>query len=213
MPMLIDLSHSIEVGMPVYPGTLAPQINETCSIDTDGFKETCIKFLTHTGTHIDVPAHLVSGGKPIDSFECNKFYGPAKVIYCKHLSRIDENLITKVYNHVEKPEFLLFFTGWSDYWGDTRYFVDFPLLTPEAVRLICQLPLKGIGIDAISFDATGNDDLPNHKMLLEKEIILIENLCNLNLLIEKNFFLSCLPLKIKGVDGSPVRACAIIPDR
>ena len=210
--MLIDLSHSIEVGMPVYPGSLPPQIGEACSIDTDGFKETCIKFLTHTGTHIDVPAHLFPGGKSLDSFESGKFYGKAQVINCKHLSEIDENLISRAYNLDKNPEFLLFYTGWSDYWGDAGYFSDFPLLTPEAVKLICKLPLKGIGIDAISFDAVVDDALPNHKMLLEKEIILIENLCNLNELINLNFSLSCLPLKIKGADGSPVRAVAIVAD-
>jgi kynurenine formamidase len=49
-------------------------------------------------------------------------------------------------------------------------------------------------------------------MLLKNEIILLENLCNLNQLFGKTFILSCLPIKIKGGDGSPVRACAIIND-
>jgi arylformamidase len=210
--MIIDLSHSIEVNMPVYPGTRPPKIYETSSINTNGFKESNLQFLSHTGTHIDVPAHLFPGGKSVDLFECAKFYGIAKVINCNHLPEIDENLILDVYNQSENPDFLLFHTGWAKYWGDDRYFNNFPLLTPEATRLIRKLPLKGIGIDAISFDAIGDDSLPNHKMLLENEIILIENLRNLNLLIKKDFILSCLPMKIKGADACPVRACAIIKD-
>lgn len=196
--------------MPVYPGTPSPQIYEECSINTHGFKESRLNFVTHTGTHIDVPAHLFADGKSVDTFECSKFYGTAAIVNCKNLSIIDEKLISKVYDPVIKPEFLLFFTGWSNYWGDKHYYSNFPVLTKNASKLICQLPLKGIGIDAISFDATDDENLPNHKILLKKEIILLENLCNLDQLFGKTFILSCLPIKIKGGDGSPVRACAII---
>jgi arylformamidase len=208
--MIIDLSHFIETGMPVYPGTRAPEIYEACSINKHGFKESCMNILTHTGTHIDVPAHIFADGKSVETYECDKFYGKAVIINCTKLSRIDEDLIVKTYDPDKKTDFLLFYTGWSVYWGDEKYYENFPLLTPDAIKYICQLSLKGIGIDAISFDATGSDKLSNHKKLLEKEIILLENLCNLDQLIGKNFILSCLPMKIKGSDGSPVRACAII---
>jgi arylformamidase len=210
--MIIDLSHSIELGMPVYPGTQPPEIHKACSIEKEGFKESLINMLTHTGTHIDVPAHVFTNGKPVDHFDCEKFYGSARIINCENLERIDENLISKNYTSTDKPEFLLFFTGWSRYWGDDSYFENFPLFTTEAIDAICRLPLKGIGIDAISFDAVGTETLSNHKMLLQNDIVLIENLCNLELLHEKKFTFSCLPMKIKGADGSPVRACAIMQD-
>jgi arylformamidase len=208
--MIIDLSHFIETGMPVYPGTRAPEIYEECSISKHGFKESRMNMLTHTGTHIDVPAHIFAEGKSVENFECDKFYGKAEIINCTKLTRIDKERIVKIYTSDKKPDFLLFYTGWDVYWGDERYYKNFPILTPDAIKFISQLPLKGIGIDAISFDTVESDNLSNHKMLLENEIILLENLCNLNQLIGKNFILSCLPMKIKGSDGSPVRACAII---
>jgi arylformamidase len=198
--------------MPVYPGTPEPEISEKCSILTEGFKESSLNILTHTGTHIDAPAHIFSKGKTIDQYACEKFYGPAIVIDCRQKSSINANSIHAQYNPSIKTDFILFYTGWSLYWGNEKYFHDFPVLMPDAAKLIGQLPIKGVGIDAISFDQTNDSELPNHKILLEKEIILIENLCNLDLLLNKNFILSCLPLKIKGVDGSPVRACGITED-
>ncbi len=196
--------------MPVYPGTQTPQFYEKCSIESDGFRESGLNMLTHTGTHIDIPAHIYKEGKTIDQFECEKFFGHAKIIDCRKMNKIGPDLINAHYDPSEKIDFLLFLTGWSNYWGNQMYFSDFPVLTPEAVELICKLSLKGVGIDAISFDETGSDILPNHKILLNKEIILIENLNNLDLLLNKIFLLSCFPLKVKGADGSPVRACAIV---
>jgi kynurenine formamidase len=210
MPEIIDLSQTFKTSMPVYPGTQPIIIHEAYSIDNDGFKETCLSFFTHTGTHIDVPAHIFSDGKSIDSFECNKFYGPGMIIECACVSVINETLITEAYYNGNKPDFLLFHTGWSDFWGNDKYFDGFPLLSDEAVILISRLPLKGIGIDAISIDAVGNNQLTNHKIILGSDMIIIENLCNLRQLIHKEFIFSALPLKIEGADGSPVRACAII---
>jgi kynurenine formamidase len=50
-----------------------------------------------------------------------------------------------------------------------------------------------------------------HRTLLEKdvEIVIVEGLRNLDQLPER-FTLSAFPLNVKGRDGSPVRAVAII---
>ena len=210
MPEIIDLSHIIETTMPVYPGTGSPVITEACSLEKDGFKESLFSFYSHIGTHLDVPAHIFKNGKSVDLFECNLFFGSATVVNCTSKSIIDLSTVEKAYSESHKPDFLLFRTGWSDYWRDERYFKEFPVLTSEAAKYISTLPVKGLGIDAISFDAVGNTDLSNHKILLEKEIILVENLCSLSQIPNKEFYFSCLPLNIAGSDGSPTRAFAII---
>jgi len=69
---------------------------------------------------------------------------------------------------------------------------------------------EGVGVDAISMDRVVDEELPIHKILLEKGVIFIENLKGLDELIDCEFIFSCLPLKIEGADGSPVRAVAII---
>jgi kynurenine formamidase len=53
-------------------------------------------------------------------------------------------------------------------------------------------------------------ELPVHHILLSHGLILIENLVNLESLPKQEFTFSCLPLKIKNGDGSPVRAVGIV---
>jgi arylformamidase len=209
MSVIIDLSHTIESGMPVYPGTEPPTIKEACSLEKDGFRESLFSFYSHIGTHLDVPAHIFSNGKSVELFDSNKYFGTAMVIDCTSKSSIDLDAINNALSNSPFPDFMLFHTGWSDYWGQEKYFSGFPVLTEEAAKYISTLPVKGLGIDAISFDAVGNHNLTNHKILLEKEIILVENLCSLNNLPKENFYFSCLPLKIAGADGAPARAFAI----
>ncbi len=68
----------------------------------------------------------------------------------------------------------------------------------------------GTHIDAISLDRMEDEDLPVHRILLEREFIFIENLKNLEKLVGKTFTLSCLPLRFEGADGAPVRAVALL---
>jgi arylformamidase len=206
---IIDLSHTIEEGMPVYPGTEKPVIRKISSIDDDGFLENYFSISTHTGTHLDVPAHLFTGGKTLECIEAPSFFGKAARIDCRNMQQISKTLIKDTLKHSALPDFLLFFTGWDSLWGEEKYFQGYPILDKNAAEFIASCPLKGIGIDAASFDAFNDTELRNHKILIKKNLLLIENLCNLVGLPEKEFFFSCFPLKIRGVDGSPVRAIGI----
>jgi kynurenine formamidase len=64
-------------------------------------------------------------------------------------------------------------------------------------------------VDALSVDELEAADLPIHKILLERMLI-IENLTNLDKLPKTGFIFSCLPLKLENADASPVRAVAIL---
>lgn len=210
MPKIIDLSHSIDPAMPVYPGSVPPVISQVATLEQDGYLEHLISFYTHTGTHIDTPAHLIPGGHTIDAFTCEKFYGIAAVVDCQNVKQINRDMVQRTYEENDRPDFLLFYSHWIDFWGTEAYFRDFPVLTKDAAGFISSLPLKGVGIDAISFDPIDDEKLPNHMALLSREIILIENLRELRQLLNKQFHFSCQPLKIKGADGCPVRAFAVV---
>jgi len=113
----------------------------------------------------------------------------------------------------------LFIAGFHPlfYWWNTPdYFSDSPTPTREATQWLTKFKLKGIGIDSFSEDKiisahiVTEKNLPNHHILLGKEILLIESLTNLDKLPERAFSFQCLPLNIKNADGSPVRAIAMI---
>ena len=81
-----DLTHSISPDMPVYPGTEPPSLTVANTYERDMFKETLISMYSHTGTHIDPPAHIIEGRTTLDAFPASQFIGQALVIDCTALS-------------------------------------------------------------------------------------------------------------------------------
>ena len=212
MTTLIDLTHPIHEDMPVYPGTEKPVIITGCSIEQDGFLEKKITFYSHTGTHMDAPAHLIKGGKYLDQYDISHFHGNAMVVHLESNEdkSIDLGILNPGENQLKKIDFLLIHTGWSRYWGTDDYFVNFPVLTPEAAEWVAGIGLKGIGFDTISADSADTLTYPIHKILLGSDMVIVENLANLDHLHEEAFEFSCFPLHFQQADGSPIRAVASI---
>jgi kynurenine formamidase len=213
---LIDLSQILNGKMTVYPGTLSPEFKELNTIQKHGFAELQMTLVTHTGTHIDAPCHVLKGKKSLEGFPVEKFQGPAMVIPCQGRKEIGLDYLLSFEDRITQIEFILFFTGWQYKWNTRDYFDDCPILTGEASKWLTKFNLKGIGIDAFSLDkigpalTTSPETLPNHFILLEKEILLIENLTNLDKLPATVFSFQCFPLKVENADGSPVRAIAMV---
>ena len=207
----VDLTHPITASMPVYPGTEPPVIISGCSIEEAGFLEKKITFYSHTGTHIDAPAHLIKGHSTLDMLAIDHFYGPALMLNFDHIvtQTIGVKDLEPYQDQIKKVQFLLIYTGWSQYWGTEKYFFDYTVLSIEAANWLTSFGLKGFGLDTISADSADSKDYPVHKALLQKNTIIIENLVNLDRL-PNQFELSCFPLSFEDADGSPVRAVAFI---
>lgn len=118
--------------------------------------------------------------------------------------------LIKYESSIEDLDYLILKTGWSKYWGDNNYFEGFPTLSTDAAEWVLKHNLRGIGIDAMSVDPIEAKTFPVHHILFKKDFIIIENMANLDEVGDEQFLLSCLPLKLKDADGSPVRAVAII---
>ena len=209
---VIDLTHVIESGMPVYPGTEPPALEPANTWERDGFKETKISMYSHTGTHMDPPAHLYRDRTTLDAFPPEQFIGTALVVDCSSL-REGEPITMDCLSHygekAEKADFLLFYLGWDVRWGTDAYFSDYPCLDDTVLDYILNGDYKGIGFDVIGLDPIADGNLTRHKKLFKsKDIVNIENLCNLGLCGSELFRFSCFPLKIADCDGSPVRAVA-----
>lgn len=209
---LIDLTHPISPEMPVYPGTEPPVFITRSAIDDDGFLEKKMTLYSHTGTHIDAPAHLIGGARTLDRYPASHFFGSAllfdrtektgPVIGVEQLAPFEEA--------IRQVEFLLIRTGWSRHWGRREYFSGYPVLSVAAAERLARFGLKGIGLDTISADADGAAEFPVHKAIFQSETVIIENLAHLDRLPGDRFAFSCLPLRFEDADGSPVRAVAVI---
>lgn len=213
---VIDLTHTVKPTMPVYPGTEPPVFAAANSYETDGFKETLLFLFSHTGTHIDPPAHLFEGRTTLDKLGADSFCGKALVIDCRHLREgelITAKELEPYRNLLGDAEFLLFNTGWDRFWGKAEYFGSYPCLDFEVMEIVLNGNYKGIGFDTIGLDPIADANLTRHKMLFEsKDTINIENLKNLHLCGDGLFCFACLPLKLEDSDGAPARAVAWIED-
>lgn len=207
---VFDLTHTIREDMPVYPGTEKPILLPANSYEKDGFRETKFCMYSHTGTHIDAPAHLFDGTFTLDQFSADQFIGRALVIDCTSFpdgSFIPLSHLDQYKGKVESVDFLLFRLGWDKKWGSDAYFGDYPCLALDLLNYIIDGDYKGIGFDVIGLDPIFGATLERHKKLFHyKNIINIENLCNLEIFGDEIFMFSCLPIKVENSDGAPCRA-------
>lgn len=209
---VIDLTHVIEPGMPVYPGTEDPQLIPANSYEADGFRETLIHMTTHTGTHMDPPAHLYPDRTTLDQFPADQFIGKALVIDCRDLSEGEAITMASLRPYgdkIDQADFLLFNLGWDRLWRTDAYFGDYPCIDDAVLNYIIKGHYKGIGFDVIVLDPIADENLTRHKKLFKScDIVNIENLKNLELCGDDLFWFSCFPLKIADSDGAPIRAVA-----
>lgn len=212
---MIDLSHPIVSGMPVFPGDPVVRVRAALTLARDGVAVGELGIGSHTGTHVDAPAHTVAGGRTIDRVGLEELVGEALVLDATSPEalqageRIDAARLGLDRFH-EVPSIVLIRTGWDRWFGARRYFRH-PHLCPEAAARLTELGMRVLGIDALNPDPTpgpGEEaDFPVHEVVLGGDGLIVENLRGLDALPERarvGFF----PLPIAGGDGAPVRAVA-----
>jgi kynurenine formamidase len=199
----IDLSHTLDNGIPVFPGDDKLLLEQTHYFNTDKYNEFSLKSGMHVGTHIDGVMHLTGSQERIAETDLGRFAGRAKVIDCRRLKKICISV------EIEKAACaglnILFCTGWDCHWGSDEYFQGYPEIDCELTDFLIQKQINIAG-----FDTPSPDKFPFtlHKKLLENNILIIENLTNLDLLLQsEEVILYAFALKIMA-DSSIIRAVA-----
>jgi kynurenine formamidase len=143
-----------------------------------------------------------------------QFYGPATLIDLAPGSRLEPRTpITSEMFQPHAKEFrrgakIIYRTGWSWKSGTPEFFSDFPTLTLDAARWIAERRIGLLGMDT---PTPSTDWKECHHILLKKgvEIVIVEGLTNLEKLPAQFTFIG-FPLNIKGRDGAPIRAVAVV---
>ncbi len=200
MNKIIDLSVLINEQTPVFPGDPKATVTSGSILEKNGYQDHNISISTHVGTHIDAPAHMVTGGKNLDEFPIDKLLG--KGVCIKVNDKFDIEVIRKV--DIEEGDIVLFHTGMNNKYFETEYFEKYPAMTEDLANYLVSKGVKLVGFDSCSPD---HDPFPIHKILLGNDILIIENLTNLDQLAGKRFKIYALPLKLE-VDGAPARVVA-----
>lgn len=210
MSSIVDLTHSFNDRISLYPGTPKPVFETVHTIAEHGYAEKRFQLHSHMGTHMDAPGHIIEGGLLLDKMPVASFIGTGVAIDCRQSSdQIDLHTLLRYEAEIRESSFVLLNTGWSRYWGKPEYIKGFPTPSRECCEWLARMNIKGLGIDALSPDPVNSTDYNNHNILLRSGILIIENLNNLEILIGKSFQFLCLPLLLENSDGAPARAAAI----
>lgn len=199
--MFVDLTVLLNNNTPAYPGDAPFKSQQAGSYDTTGFLDHVISLNNHGGTHIDAPAHMIEGGKTLDKFAPEKFIGNGLLVDVRN--GIELSIVQNA--NIKQDDIVIFWTGMQ--FGSKEYYVKYPAIDEEIANYIVQLQPKMIGIDTCSFD--NKEGFPIHKILLARDILLIENLTNLEKMENKKFKIYTFPLNLQ-LDGSPARVVAEI---
>jgi arylformamidase len=210
-----DLSQPIQPGMTIYPGDPLPSLLPAEGIG-EPWRVSDLRLGSHTGTHIDSASHYFPSGKNVDQYPVSRFILSGIVIPLPGLEddqAISDQQLLKGLNDLPKGGAVLFQTGWDQYWKTDRY-LRHPFLSPEAALLVIGRGASLVGIDALNVDSTVRSSEHVHNLLLGKDILIVENLAHLSALQPGRLYhFSFLPLRLAGMDGSPIRAVAWEPDR
>lgn len=199
----------IEPDMMVYKDKASkkPVFKNVGNHSTGVAHETDITMNIHTGTHIDMPLHMIKAGKTMDTFDFTRLMTSAKVFDMTHLTKqvISEEDIKDF--DIIKDDFIIFKTKNSFYDKTKGFEYDFVYVDESAARYLTNIGVNGVGIDALGIERAQDNHL-THKLLLEQDIIILEGL-ELQNINEGSYQLVALPIKIKGTEGSWVRAVLV----
>ncbi|GIU81522.1 MAG: cyclase family protein [Acidobacteria bacterium] len=203
--MIYDITVPIFDCVPIYEGDPAVKISTYASI-TEGSAAnvTHLCFGTHTATHVDAPSHFIEGARKLHELELEKLIGKCRVI---HLPEEVFSIQPEHLGNLQGVERVIFKTRNSQFWNEPHFRRDFTHLSFQAAEKLIEAEIKLIGIDYLSIEKFGEKNFPVHKLLLEKEIVILEGL-DLRKVSAGDYELICLPMKIispKG-DGAPARA-------
>ena len=210
---VIDLTMKITHEMRNFPGEPRPGFIHFGDLGDIGFRCHQILMPTHFGTHTDAYSHFLPDGLPVDRMAPVQYVGPAAVLDVRKrpdASRVTRRDLETAWPAGSRARRVLVNTGWADRVKGPGYFKDFPGIELEAARWLIRRKVIMLGLDLPSVHPKEYKAV--HRLLFRAGIAVTEGLVNLSRLPRGEVFFVGLPLPLKGLDGSPIRAVAIVGD-
>lgn len=227
----VDLSPTIERGIPRWPTHPHLTIDPTMTHARDGYFCQSLSMPEHIGCHVDAPAHIVADmmDATIDTFPVDHLVSEAAVYHFAGRDWKPGDLLTveDVLEHERRTgvaakagDIALVDFGWMKrFWRlDSRaqwYADNAPGMHEDVCILFKERGVRAVGADTIACDAALVDgrtpDMPGHwRHWLPHRILILECVANLERLTPRCLFVAGA-LPIKGGSGSPLRPIAYCP--
>lgn len=212
----IFLSHPLSADGPNPPAIPRPEFSPFMSLDKgDDANVTTVKFVSHTGSHIDAPCHVIRGGLTITDFKAEEFIFDHPVIF--DLPLPDDTVVMP--EHLETLEnigkdadLILFRFGYgairkSD---PARYSAKCPGFGTESAEFLKQhfpgLRCVGMDVPSLSCIAYLDKTMEAHNILLSANhgrFTVLEDL-HLDQDLSHLKSVTVAPWLMKNLDGGPV---------
>lgn len=198
---LIDISHDLNNETPIYPGDYKLSLLKNKTLEKDYYTSYILSTSLHTGTHIDIPMHLVNDDRMISDFALDSFIGKGILLDVRGEKTISMKPCYK--EMIKDGSIVLLYTGFDKHYKTEEYFTKHPVVSVELGEFLISKKIKILGMDMPSPDYP---PFTFHKALLPNDIFILENLTNLQELIGvSEFEVIALPLKLSA-EASLVRA-------
>ena len=211
------MSRVIDLTLPLSSGDKGVRVEPARRLETDGWNATTLSLYSHCGTHMDAPVHFGVGDQTVDTISVEDFIGPAWVADVRPVEPcglIEPEHLGAVPEGFRPGDSLLICTGWSDYYGQSRFRDELPRVSANLAQWCVENKVRMLGVEPPSVaDVNDIEELTAvHRILFEGGVIVVEGLANLASLSKPKVTFIALPLKVAGGDGAPVRAVAIEED-
>jgi arylformamidase len=202
----IDVSLPLGPGTPVYPGDPAIAIEAVMTIPADPCRVSRLQLGSHSGTHVDAPAHFLADGQPLGEIPLDRWSGDAWVIALATRDHFTADDLAAAWPTTAEPvERVLLRSPNSDRWGTSEAGRVWQALTPAAAAWLVARGVRLVGIDALSIEHDDTGGFPVHHTLLGAGCLIVEGL-DLRGVAPGPYELLCLPLRAEAPDGAPARA-------
>ena len=209
---VIDLTLPLTEQTRIYPGDPEISVKPFIRIEDAGYNVHQVSLGSHTGTHLDPPAHFLNAGaRSVGGVDPNLLVGRGLLIDVRGKGArapIWPDDLAPYEDRITPGLIVVFMTAWDIKEQEPDY-LEHPYITDEVGKVLLDNGIKTIGIDTINVDPTWGTDFPVHKMFAEADGLIVEALSNLYSIPRSDPFFVFAPLKLMDGSGAPVRALAI----
>ena len=172
---IIDLTHLFGKDTPSYPGDPRTRLSQIKSLERDGYNLNLIYTSMHTGTHIDMPSHMIADDRLAERFEPELFIGSGVLLDVRNQNPIG---MRKDYEkRIKKGDIVLLYTGFDKWYKNPDiYFERHPTVDETLADFLIASEIKMLGLD---MPAPDHPPFSVHKKLLTAGIFILENLTGL----------------------------------
>lgn len=209
MGKIIDITVPIIPGLLTWPGDPPISIEPTSRI-ADGAicNMSRISFGSHAGTHVDPPLHFIDKAQSVDELPLDALIGPAWVAHFPDKQAVGSADLEAA--GIPQVERLILKTDNSKFWppNDGVFREDFVYLAPDGAEWVVKRGIRLVGTDFLSIQQYKAPTNATHLALLGNGVVVVEGL-DLTQVEPGAYELICLPLKVAGGDGAPMRAVLV----